>query len=83
MIYFEWVAGHRSITMLLIFTMAAICQYINYKHSKDGRAKRDDLGYFWRKAREGDREAKIMVRLTYAAILLGLNLIISMFVTAR
>lgn len=77
----NWIVEHRAVIILMIGACGVVCQYLNYRHFREGRANRGDLGYFWRKWREGDRDGKIMIYLSFIAIALGLVLSVSILIS--
>lgn len=75
---FKWISDHRALIMLSIAMLGACTQYIYYKHLRKGLFKTSDLGYFWRLWKNEERDGKIMIYSTAAAILLSAALFISL-----
>jgi hypothetical protein len=81
--FFNWIADHRPVVMFFICICAAICQYLQYRHVRAGLCKREDIGYFWRLWRQGERDGKLMIYLTFFSVALAALLIISLFTRVK
>jgi hypothetical protein len=79
MSYIQLIAEHRVFITMVMTICAAICQYLQYRHVKDGRCARGDTGYFWRLWRQGDNAGKVMIYLTMVGVAMAILLIISSF----
>lgn len=69
--------------MKYLMVIVGICGFVNlyydHKHRSSGQYNPGDFGYFWRLAKTGNRDGKIVMIASFMAIFFGLLSLASLF----
>ena len=74
----NWILSNGGILMFIVFAAGGVARYIDYRHIKENRYHRGDLGYFWRLMKSGDRDGIIVAVMSVIVLCAGMPLVFAL-----
>ncbi|WP_308922379.1 hypothetical protein [Janthinobacterium sp. J1-1] len=74
----SWILENSGLLMLVVFSAGSVARYIDYRHLRDDRYHRGDVGYFWRLMKARDRDGLIVVIMSAIVLCAGLPIVFAL-----